>query len=358
MIKRPLSWVTIIAVMSLAIFAGIVFAWLNFLYAPVIADAAGVKYRIPVGSTYKMVASDLAKQHIIRQPVFFKLLFRMSRNTHQLKAGEYLFPKGSTPSTIISQIVNGTGMVYHSFTIIAGTTFRQVRANLNNNSEIVHASQPLTDAIIMTRLGNPHLNPEGQFYPDTYYFTEGTSDLILLKRAYQSMQEKISKAWVIHAPTIPFTTVYEAVIAASIIEKETGLTEERPIIAGVLINRLRKGMMLQFDPTVIYGMGLSYNGTIYRSSLLDKGNLYNSYVYKGLPPTPISMPSMSSINAVMHPEENNYLYFVAKGQGQGHHFSQTLPEHNAAVLELRKHYSGVFNTSVVKKYLVKSLNIN
>ncbi|MDR3492938.1 MAG: endolytic transglycosylase MltG [Gammaproteobacteria bacterium] len=335
------------------IFLGTCLFWLDFTHTSMIHAKEGVKYNVAPGATYKTISTDLYKQHLISHSLLFNILVRLDGNIHKLKAGEYLFPYGATPLHVLNQIMTGTGLIYHTFTIIPGSTFAQMRLVLNNNAELKHTSMNLSDAELMKRLGSSYTNPEGLFFPDTYYFVLGTPDLTLLKNAYHAMQTKLNAAWQHRAPNLPFKTSYEVLIAASIIEKETGLNEERPIIAGVLENRLRLNMLLQFDPTVIYGLGSRYTGKIYLTNLREN-NPYNTYVVKGLPPTPISMPSLISINAVTQPDNNDYLYFVAKGYGSGHQFSRTLSQHNAAVSVSRVHLAGNFNVELIQKYLIKT----
>lgn len=181
----------------------------------------------------------------------------------------------------------------------------------------------------MSRISSSDVDPEGEFFPETYYYTKDVSDLVILKRAYDLMQSRLSEAWQMRAADLPYQNAYEALIAASLIEKEAYFASERPLIAGVLVNRLKKNMLIQFDPTVIYGLGLRYDGTIHKKDLLEN-TPYNTYVRKGLPPTPIAMPSMASIEAALHPDNTDYLYFVAR-KDKSHQFSKTLPEHHAAV---------------------------
>ncbi len=339
--------------MFLAVIVGLGTAWENFLKTPVVNDVQGVRYNVRAGASFKSVSTDLYNLHILKHPCFFMALVHYRGVTHSLKAGEYLFPKGTTPLRMIEQIATGTGMIYHSFTIIPGMTFHQLRQTLDKSVELAHTTQNLSDAAIMQRLGHSELKAEGQFFPDTYYFVVDSSDIVLLKRAFNAMQTKLNTAWSHRAVDLPFQNSYEALIAASIIEKEANVKSELPIIAGVLSNRLRRGIMLQFDPTVIYGVGARYDGTIYKRDLLEN-NPYNTYVHKGLPPTPISMPGKEAIEAVMHPDGNNYLYFVARGDGSTHQFSRTLVEHNAAVAASKKYNPWFFNTALVKKYLLKS----
>jgi UPF0755 protein len=329
--------------------------WENFLVTPIVTANEGYQYTVQTGASYKTVTADLDRLHIITHPYLFTLLFQKRGDMRHLKAGEYLFPAGTTPNKLIDQIVNGTGMVYHSFTIVPGMNFMQLRQALDKNRHLNHATQKLTDAAIMQKLNMPGAFPEGMFYPNTYYFVENAPDLIVLKRAHAAMQDKLMKAWNKRAAGLPFTTPYQALIAASIIEKEATVAAELPIIAGVMMNRLRQNILLQFDPTVIYGVWAHYNGVIHRSDL-EADNSYNTYIHKGLPPTPISMPDIHAIEAVMHPDANNYLYFVARGDGSTHQFSRTLEEHNAAVAASRKFHPWFFNYVLVKEYLLNSSN--
>jgi UPF0755 protein len=356
--KKHATSIVIIAVVLVMAFAGwFAEVWREFLNTPLVTSIQGYQYQVRSGSSFKNVSSELHQRHILKYPFMFNLLFRVRGETHNLKAGEYLFPYGSTPEKILNQMVLGTGMVLHSFTIVPGTNFRQLRAALNKDHTLAHTTEKLSNASIMKRLGAPaNMNPEGWFFPDTYYYVANSSDMVLLKSAYFAMQERLNQAWAHRAPNLPFKSEYEALIGASIIEKEADIKDELSIIAGVLTNRLRRDIILQFDPTVIYGLGTSFDGTIYRRELLSKTNPYNTYVRKGLTPTPISMPSMEAIDAVMHPDENNYLYFVARGDHMTHQFSQTLAEHNAAVKAARKYHSWYFNQMLMKEYLLKSSN--
>lgn len=311
--------------------------WLYFLFTPVITQEGGAAYYLRPGATNKLVITELAEQGLVTHPLLFSIYVYPYRNA-QLKTGEYLFPKGSTPVSIWKQITTGVGLVYHPFAIIPGWTFMQLRKALSQTQGLRQTLNGLSDHQIMTRLGNSDLAPEGEFFPETYYYTRGIPDFVILKRAYALMQKQLSAAWLKRAPNLPYKDAYEALIAASLIEKEAYLNAERPVIAGVLINRLRKDMLLQFDPTVIYGMGERYAGKIHKENL-QEDTPYNSYIHKGLPPTPIAMPGLASIDAALHPQDNDYIYFVAKGDG-GHQFSKTLSEHNKAVDAAIKKQSG------------------
>lgn len=277
--------------------------WAKFLLTPIVTTHSGYRFTVPMGASMNMVVKDLYDKGIIKNPLFFSILVRIRGDRHLLKAGEYFFPEGTTPSKMLNQMVTGTGIVYRAFTIVPGWNFKELSEALFKNPSLRHQLPQLTEAELMKMLGHPELNPEGQFFPDTYFFAEGTYDIVILKNSFHAMQKKLRAAWQKREPGLPYRTPNDALIAASLIEKEAFLADERPRIAGVLMNRLHKDMLLQFDPTVIYGMGVRYNGSIRKEDLLEN-TAYNSYVHKGLPPTPIAMPSMGSILAVLHPEKN------------------------------------------------------
>jgi UPF0755 protein len=344
----------LIAIMSAALIV-----CLSFLITwrmPIVSDEQGVKYTVPEGASIKSVAHDLYLLNVIKYPTFFNLLVYVKGNKHELKAGEYLFPKGTTLMSLLTQITTGSGMINHTFTIVAGWNFRHLRAVLESEPNLQHTSATLTNAEIMKRLGHPELQPEGWFFPDTYYFVKGSSDMILLKRSFQLMRNKLTEAWKKRDPGLPYQTQEEALTVASLVEKETGLDQERPLIAGVIVNRLKKNMLLQIDPTVIYAAGANYNGTIYKTDL-QSASPYNTYVHKGLPPTPIAIPSMKSILAALHPMHHDYYYFVAKNDGTdgGHQFSATLTEHHEAISMAKKNQSekSYFNDKLINSYLLK-----
>jgi UPF0755 protein len=337
----------------IALFLLALAAWLKFLLTPLVTDEHGYQYTVQPGASLKSVMDDLYYKNIIKNRFLFILLVEVHHGGHAIKAGEYLFPKGTTPSKLLDQILTGSGLVYHEFTIVPGWNIRQLRAAISKETHFHHVLQELSDAALMNRLGSPESKPEGKFYPDTYFFAGGTSDVSMLKRAFKMMQDKLTTAWQGREPGLPFTTQYEVLIAASMIEKETEFDVERPIIAGVIINRLQKNMLLQIDPTVIYGLGTRFDGTIYKKDLLEK-TPYNTYVNKGLPPTPIAMPGLESIMAVIHPTHHHYLYFVARhGKDGPHQFSETLNEHYTAVAVSRKLRMQFFNNTLIRYYLLK-----
>ncbi len=344
----------LIAIMSTALI--LCLSFLIALRMPIISDQQGIKYTVPEGASIKSVAHELYVLNVIHYPTFFNFLVYLKGNKHELKAGEYLFPKGTTLLSLLTQITTGSGMINHEFTIVAGWNFRHLRSVLENEPNLQHTSATLTNAEIMKRLGHPELQPEGWFYPDTYYFVKGSSDLVLLKRSFQLMRSKLNDAWKKRDLGLPYQTQGEALTVASLVEKETGLDSERSMIAGVIANRLRKNMLLQIDPTVIYAAGANYNGTIYKTDLQSKSP-YNTYVHKGLPPTPIAIPGMKSILAALHPVHHDYYYFVAKNTGSdsGHQFSATLTEHHEAIFMTKKNQSekSYFNDKLINSYLLK-----
>ncbi|WP_428033835.1 endolytic transglycosylase MltG [Amphritea sp.] len=280
------------------------------------------------GSSFGRVAGQLAAEGVMEKPDWFAFFIRLKKVGHLLKAGEYEIVPGTTPRTLLVQLVEGK-IVAYKFTIIEGSTFNQLRDSLKANLQIKQTLDNKSDAELMAALGLADTHPEGMFLADTYQFHRGMSDLDLLKRANALLQSELDKAWQNKADNLPYQSAYDALIMASIVEKETALSSERPTIAGVFVQRLKKGMKLQTDPTVIYGMGARYKGNITRADLR-RPTPYNTYTISGLPPTPIAMVGREAIQAALHPESNKWLYFVAKGNGS-HQFSATLEEHNKAV---------------------------
>lgn len=343
--NKSIRYIASFFIFSICCFVGM---WLHFLFGSVVDQDAGYIFELKQGSSRNRVIAELNEQQIIRYPRFF-LWYVYPQKNAQVKMGEYFFKKGSTPVSIWKQITTGTGLYLHPFIIIPGWTFNQLKRELWNAEGLRHVSANLSDEQIMLHLGVQNLKPEGEFFPETYYYTKGISDLIILKQAFHDMQKHLSEAWHKRASGLPYKNAYEALIAASLIEKEAYLNKERSTIAGVLVNRLKSNMLLQFDPTVIYGLGERYVGKITKANLLEN-TIYNTYIHKGLPPTPIAMPSISSIFAALHPEQHPYYYFVAKGDGS-HQFSKTLLEHNDAVKALIKWQSEHFNDPLVRRHI-------
>ena len=293
-------------------------------------------------SSLKSVANQLVYQGVLSEPWRFIILARVLHKEANLQAGSYTLNKNVTPYQLLLSLNHGKA-TQGAITFIEGRTFAQMRERLAKNDAIRHTINGLTDIQVMALIGAPEKHPEGLFFPDTYYFDRNTEDVVILKQAYAAMRNKLDKAWqekaeqgVNGASVLPYKNSYEALIMASIVEKETGKASERPLIAGVFLNRLRFGMRLQTDPTVIYGLGDHFDGNLRRNDLITD-SIYNTYTRGGLPPTPIAMPGMASIEAALHPKATQALYFVGKGDGS-HIFSATLAEHNRAVVkyQLRK----------------------
>jgi UPF0755 protein len=282
------------------------------------------------GMSLNAVARSLQQQGLIENPRLFVWMARLGGNAARLQAGEYEVSPGMTPPQLLQRMVEGRVRQY-AITVVEGITFRELLQQLEAHPALRHDLAGLDEQAVMAKLGHPGEHPEGRFLPETYHFPRGLSDAEFLGRAYRAMQERLEIEWRGRAEGLPLKSPYEALILASIVEKETGLESERRAIAGVFIRRLQKGMRLQTDPTVIYGLGLDFDGNLRRRDLLSDSP-YNTYARRGLPPTPIAMPGADAIHAALHPDDGDALYFVARGDGS-HHFSATLEEHNRAVLE-------------------------
>jgi UPF0755 protein len=306
-------------------------AWL-YIYAktPLNLSPQAQEITIKPKSGLKSIANQLVEQKVLTSALPFVILAKIMQKESELQAGDYTVNKNVSPYQLMLSLNHGKS-TQGSITFIEGKTFKQMRAKLAKNDAVRSTISDLTDAEVMLAVGNGEKHAEGWFFPDTFYFDRNTADTVLLKRAYDIMNAKLDVAWANRAAGLPYKNKYEALIMASIIEKETGKASERPMIAGVFINRLRIGMRLQTDPTVIYGMGDNYNGNIRRKDLTTD-TIYNTYTRDGLPPTPIAMPGLASIEAALNPEKTKALYFVGKGDGS-HQFSNSLAEHNRAVVK-------------------------
>jgi UPF0755 protein len=291
-------------------------------------------YVVRPGMSMHGFARQLYERGVLPDRYSLVLLAYLKGQPRSLKAGEYRFPSGITQRGLLDQVYAGK-VVEYPLVLIEGLTFDEMLAEIHSASKIESTLDGLTHDQIMARLGRPDVHPEGEFYPDTYYYSAGTTDVNLLRRAFDRMQARLQAAWAGRAPGLPFATPYQALTLASIVEKETGRADERQLIAGVFINRLQRGMRLQSDPTVIYGMGTAFDGNLRRRDL-EHDTPYSTYTRSGLPPTPIAMPGGESLNAVMHPAPTKALYFVARGDGT-HQFSETLQEHNEAVIKYQLH---------------------
>ncbi|MGI9317364.1 MAG: endolytic transglycosylase MltG [bacterium] len=286
-------------------------------------------FLIESGDTLNRIANRLVGEGILPEPWSLRLLAKRKGIGGSILAGEYQFPEKMNLQEFLDRVVNGKGQVDVRVTIVEGWTFQQMREALRQAPKLSQLTAEWSDQKIMGALGYPELHPEGQFYPDTFYYRANDTDLELLKKSFGLMQTKLDHAWQQRAPDLPLEDPYEVLILASIIEKETQVREEQPTIAGVFMNRLKKGMRLQTDPTVIYGVGDAYDGDITREHL-KTDTPYNTYTRAGLTPTPISLPGEDSLMAAVKPSKTEAFYFVAKGGGR-HKFSKTLAEHNAAV---------------------------
>ncbi|MBA3695637.1 MAG: endolytic transglycosylase MltG [Methylotenera sp.] len=324
MIKRIKKWITlsILGVLTLSI------AMVYYALAPLELQPNSQEIIIQANSGLRSIANQLVQQGVLYEPWRFIILAKLLQKEQYLQPGSYTLNKNINPYHLLLSLNHGK-TTQGSVTFIEGRTFAQMRDKLARNDAIKYTVGTLSEAEILSLMGYGYRSTEGLFFPDTYYFDRGTTDIVLLKRSYDAMQVKLAKAWSTRDANLPYKDSYQALIMASIIEKETGKASERPMIAGVFINRLRIGMRLQTDPSVIYGIGLRYDGNIRKKDLL-ADTPYNTYTRTGLPPTPIAMPGLASIEAALHPADTKALYFVGKGDGS-HAFSNNLDEHNRAV---------------------------
>jgi UPF0755 protein len=285
-------------------------------------------YAVKPGMSLRAFARELSSRGVLPESHSFVWLAYLTGHQRDLKSGEYRFRNGMTARELLEQIVAGR-VIEYPVTLVEGWTFRQFLDAIEEAPKLTHTLTGLSPRAIMEKLGHKGEHPEGRFFPDTYYYSSGQTELAILANAYDRMQKLLQQEWEKRDNNLPFRDAYEALILASIVEKETGRADERRLIAGVFINRLRHGMRLQTDPTVIYGMGESFSGNL-RLKDLRRDTPYNTYTRTGLPPTPVAMPGKESLQAVMHPVLNGALFFVARGDGS-HEFSATLKEHNKAV---------------------------
>ncbi len=332
---RALIWVFLLALLAATAAAGYV-AW-RLTVAPLPSGATGVTFVVKHGDSVRRVARRLEARGAIAHAWELSLLARLRGEGGNVRAGEYRIPPGLSVAGLLDMLVSGR-VVMHSFTIVPGTTFHEIRSQLEADPSFDDDIKGLGSAQIMKMIGHGGEAAEGRFLPNTYDFPKGTKDSAVLARAYDAMAKALAALWPRRAQELPYKTPEQALIIASIVEKETALAEERPRIAGVFVRRLRKGMRLAADPTVIYGLGSRYNGDITRHDLhLDTP--YNTYLHRGFPPTPICMPSLASIQAALNPAPGKALYFVAKGDGS-HVFSDTLAEQEKMIEKYQLHKGG------------------
>ena len=319
----------VVLVAAIAVGSWLVFDWSRFARTPLSVPVAGQSVDVARGASFKDIVRDLRDRGATKaSPLYWRVLAIEMHASGRLHAGEYLLRAGMTPRDLIGDMANGKVM-QRNFTIVDGWSFADLRRALASTDTLSHDTAGLDNDALMKRLGNDGEHPEGRFLPETYAYVKGDTDSSILKRAHAAMAKTLEAAWASRAPDLPLATSYEALILASIVEKETGRAEERARIAGVFIRRLQLRMLLQTDPSVIYGMGDSYAGNIHKSDLTTD-TPYNTYTRVGLPPTPIAMPGRAAIQAALHPVEGKDLYFVAKGDGS-HVFSANLEDHNRAV---------------------------
>ncbi len=322
-----------LAVAILLCAAGAVgFAWWT-LEKPLVLPQSPFEFDVRPGMSLSAVAHELQAANVLPQSWPLIALARVQGVDRAIKAGSYEIETGITLRQLLGRLTQGDA-TQTSFAIIEGSTFAQVRRALRDGGQVRNTVLDLPDAELMARLGSPGQGAEGRFFPDTYHFAAGSNDVAVLRRAHDAMSGRLAAAWEKRADGLPLASPDEALILASIVEKETGRPVDRPLIASVFINRLKQGMRLQTDPTVIYGMGDTFDGNLRRRDL-ETDTPWNTYTRDGLPPTPIALPSQASLDAVLHPPPTDYLYFVARGDGSSQ-FSSNLADHNRAVAKFQK----------------------
>jgi UPF0755 protein len=331
--KRLLVFLAIVVLACGALAGGLL--W--YAQRPLALARPVVDFTLPAGTSMKEAARRIQAAGVDVMPLALEWIARVKGLDRAIKAGSYEVGAGLTPWSLLLKLTRGD-VTQGELALIEGWTFRQLRAAIAAHPDLNHDSADLGDAEILARIGAAEAHPEGLFLPDTYLFDKRSSDLRLLARAYRAQQARLAQAWAARQPDLPLTTPYEALILASIVEKESGRAADRPLVASVFANRLRAGMRLQTDPTVIYGLGAAFDGNLTRRHLLADGP-YNTYTRAGLPPTPIAMPGAEALRAVLAPPPSDYLYFVARGDGSSE-FSRTLDEHNRAVARYQKRNKG------------------
>ena len=330
---RPLRFAArFVALLALVAIGAVAAAWW-WLAQPLSLPSSPFVFDVKSGSTLKAVARDLAAAKVLSSEWPLVALARVRGVDRTIKAGNYEIADGVTLPGLLQRLTQGD-VTSIALTIVEGSTFGELRAALASDPDVAPDGAALSDAELMQKLGIPGVSPEGWFFPDTYYYASGSSDLAILGRAHRLMRQRLDAAWANRAHDLPFKDPYEALILASIVEKETGRVADRPLIASVFLNRIKAGMRLQTDPTVIYGMGKHFDGNL-RKRDLEADTKYNTYVRDGLPPTPIALPGQASLDAVTNPPSTPYLYFVARGDGTSE-FSANLADHNRAVAKFQK----------------------
>ena len=295
---------------------------------PLRLPATALEVTIVPGSSMRALSEKIFAAGVPVQPLLLNLLARAERRATRLKAGSYAMTAPLTPDTLLDKLERGD-VIQLELVIPEGWTFKQMRAAIASDPDIRQTVREMSDAQLLAAIGAPDTHPEGLFFPDTYHFSRAATDLDLYRRAFRAQQKRLADAWAGRAADLPLATPYEALILASIVEKETGRADDRAQVAAVLLNRLKRGMLLQTDPTVIYGMGARFEGNL-RKADLAADTAYNTYVRSGLPPTPIALPGAAALAAALNPARSDALYFVARGDGSSE-FSENLSDHNRAV---------------------------
>jgi len=323
----------ILAVLIIGVLIWFIFVWYRTLYAPMQVAQNNEAIRVYPGDRIGDLAQSLYKKNLIAHPYIFAFAMRIKGDAEKLHFGEYKITLGMSASSLLEHVVANRGMVKHRITFVEGWTFKEVIQALESDPNLIHCLKGKTNSEIMEILGYSNRRPEGLFLPETYTFIWGNTDVDILHHAYRYMQDYLAEQWKHRAPKLYYQSAYQALIVASLIEKETSLGYERPIIASVILHRLRKRIRLQVDPTVLYGLNKPYDMPILRRDLFSK-TPYNTYQVDGLPPTPIDIPGRVSINAALHPAKTNYLYYMSAGDGH-HVFSKTYRKHLLAVNRYR-----------------------
>lgn len=322
----------IIIFLAAVVMAGFGYAFVRTWLTPLtIFQPTDIK--VYPGTGLDDLAHQLQQRGLVQYPHLLFMIAEFKGYSGKLRYGQYAITRGLTASRLLENMSLGKGLLQHKITFIEGWTFGQMLQKIQAEPDLKQTLQGKRVDEIMTALGYSDQKPEGRFFPSTYSFVWGNSDMDVLKNSYKKMQQILNKEWPLRSNNIPFKTPYEVLVAASLIEKETAKEVERPIVAGVIVNRLKQRMRLQIDPTVLYGVNKPYSTPITKDDLASR-NSYNTYQNYGLPPTPIDMPGLASIQAAMHPQENKYLYYVARGDGS-HVFSETYEQHSIAVKQYR-----------------------
>jgi peptidoglycan lytic transglycosylase G len=322
--------VTAVTLAVLMVAATLVHDWLKREYLSPGPAAAASRIQVEQGSSVRAVLVRLESQGVVHNARAVVWYLRLLAEQPRMQAGTYEIPPHASPEQIITMFEEGK-VLLEQLTVLEGSTFADFLELLAHEPDVTHTLAGKTPAEVMAAFGHPGENPEGRFFPDTYRFAANTADVVILGVAYEKMTQELAAAWTARSPKLPFDSPAQALILASMVEKEAQLKAERRRIAGVFVARLRKGMRLQSDPTVIYGLGGKYDGQIHTRDLLTD-TPYNTYTRAGLPPAPIALPGLESLMAAVQPDDTGELYFVASGLGDGaHHFSRTLQEHNSAV---------------------------